>query len=79
MSNISIPAHFDGHMIVLDEPFELPRNAQLVVTVLSPSPDTDNEEAWLAAASISDAFVFLTDPREDIYSADDGVPYDNSI
>lgn len=42
---ISIPAHFDGERILLDEPVELERNARLVVTVL---PDADlDRDAWL--------------------------------
>jgi hypothetical protein len=42
---ISIPAHFDGERILLDEPVELERNARLVVTVL---PDDDPyRDAWL--------------------------------
>jgi hypothetical protein len=42
---ISIPAHFDGERILLDEPVELERNARLVVTVL-PNGDADRD-AWL--------------------------------
>jgi CelD/BcsL family acetyltransferase involved in cellulose biosynthesis len=42
---ISIPAHFDGERIRLDEPVELERNARLIVTVL-PNGDTDRS-AWL--------------------------------
>ena len=42
---ISIPAHFDGERILLDEPVELERNARLIVTVL-PNGDADRD-AWL--------------------------------
>jgi hypothetical protein len=42
---ISIPAHFDGERILLDEPVELERDARLIVTVL-PHGDTDRD-AWL--------------------------------
>ena len=31
----SIPAHFDGEHILLDEPVELKPNTKLIVTVLS--------------------------------------------
>ena len=42
---ISIPAHFDGERILLDEPVELERNARLLVTVL---PQGEAERvAWL--------------------------------
>lgn len=33
------------------------------------------EAEWLAAASSSGAFDFLADPREDIYSPEDGRPF----
>ena len=42
---ISIPAHFDGERILLDEPVELERNARLIVTVL-PYSETERD-AWL--------------------------------
>ena len=52
MSSVILKAHYDGQHIVLDEPFELPPNAPLVVTVLSPvSPQTDSERAEWAALS----------------------------
>src|SRR5713226_4976018 len=45
MDPISIPAHFDGRQILLDEPCELEPNAKLIVTVL---PNHDPErESWL--------------------------------
>lgn len=45
MNTISIPAHFDGERILLDEPFELEANTKLVVTVL---PKSDAErDSWL--------------------------------
>ncbi len=45
MSQVSIPAHFDGKHILLDEPVELEPDAKLIVTVLS---RLDGEhEAWL--------------------------------
>lgn len=53
---ISIPAHFDGERILLDEPVELERNARLIVTVL-PNGDTDRE-AWarFSAAQLNAAY-----------------------
>ena len=42
---ISIPAHFDGERILLDEPVEVERNARLLVTVL-PDGDADRD-GWL--------------------------------
>jgi hypothetical protein len=56
MSSISIPAHFDGKQILLDEPCELETNARLIVTVL---PNHDSEySSWslLSAEGLSRAY-----------------------
>src|SRR5579862_3733689 len=52
MSVINVKAHFDGHRIVLDEPFELPKDARLIVTVLS---GEDDIERAVSAAGIAQA------------------------
>ncbi|HYX31340.1 MAG TPA: hypothetical protein VE863_22585 [Pyrinomonadaceae bacterium] len=45
MDIISIPAHFDGQQIRLDEPCELEPDTRLIVTIL---PNHDSErESWL--------------------------------
>jgi hypothetical protein len=53
MASVTLKAHYDGEHIVLDEPFDLPPNAPLAVTVLSPSiPEHDAERAqWAALGS----------------------------
>jgi hypothetical protein len=78
MPTVALQAHFDGQHIVLDEPYALPANASLMVTVL-PSASDESEDAWLRAASASDAFAFLADPAEDIYSATDGEPFRDAV
>lgn len=78
MPTVALHAHFDGEHIILDEKFDLPANAQLMVTLL-PTTAHDFEEAWLAAAASSDAFDFLSDPGEDIYSAEDGEPVNHAL
>lgn len=42
MPTIHLKAHFDGQAIQLDEQFDLPRDAQLLVTVL-PSAELEGE------------------------------------
>jgi hypothetical protein len=62
----SIPAHFDGERILLDEPVELEPNAKLIIKVL---PKSDAErEAWLqlSKSKLEDAFA----NGEDEYSLD---------
>jgi hypothetical protein len=82
MPTISLKAHFDGSKIVLDEPYSLLPNSALMVTVLplSAAGDDDIDEAtWLRAVAKSDAFDFLADPAEDVYTLNDGEPLTNEI
>lgn len=57
MPGITLNAHFDGQSIVLGEPFELPGNARLLVTVVSPSMDGDRAQ-WsdLAGSGLALAY-----------------------
>ncbi|HEX3598575.1 MAG TPA: hypothetical protein VHU84_00455 [Lacipirellulaceae bacterium] len=73
MPPVSLKAHFDGHSIQLDEPFELPPNAQLLITLLpSTGNDADDRAAWdgLGQASLARAYG----PDEPEYSDADIVP-----
>lgn len=49
MSSIILKAHFDGTHIQLDEPYQLPRDAKLLVAVVSPS--RTEEECFLLELS----------------------------
>jgi len=64
MSNVSIPAHFDGEHILLDEPIELAPNTKLIVTVLAKN-DTEHEQ-WLRLSNQGLENAYGTD--EDEYS-----------
>lgn len=46
MPILSVRAHFDGTNIQLDEPFELPRDAPLLVTVLSSAQEELSKADW---------------------------------
>jgi len=52
MPTISLKAHYDGQSIQLDEPFSLPVNARLLVTVL-PAGDAVRDEEWFILSSQS--------------------------
>jgi len=58
MPNISLKAHFNGQTIQLDEPYELPRDAQLLVTVLSPLSSDSGMNGWAerSAAGLAAAY-----------------------
>lgn len=61
----TIPAHFDGQQILLDEAVELEPNTKLLVTVLPKDADVD---AWraLSAKRLEDAYS----EHEEEYSLD---------
>jgi hypothetical protein len=57
MPTVSLKAHYDGKTIRLDEPFDLPANARLMVTVLPPLLDADHEN-WsnMSMANLARAY-----------------------
>jgi hypothetical protein len=59
----ALNAHFDGQSIVLDEPFELPSNARLLVTVVSPLMDSDRAQ-WSDLAGSGLALAYGDDEPE---------------
>lgn len=79
MPTVALQAHYDGEKIVLDEPFNLPAHAALMVTVLPAAAEPESEAAWLRASAASDAFAFLADPAEDIYTLKDGEPFRDAV
>ena len=76
---VALQAHYDGVHIVLDDPYNLPVNVSLMVTLLLSPSDADSGDAWLRAAASSEAFAFLADPAEDIYTAADGEPFSDAV
>ena len=57
-ASMTIPAHFDGQQIRLDEPVQLSINAKLLVTVLPESAADDEAVAWerLALQGLAGAY-----------------------
>jgi len=56
MPTVSLKAHYDGK-IQLDEPFDLPANTRLMVTVLPPVTDANREDwAILSAENLARAY-----------------------
>jgi len=45
METRTLRAHFDGNQILLDEPFELEPNTELLVTIL-PKASEEDGEGW---------------------------------
>jgi hypothetical protein len=71
MPAISLKAHFDGQQIVLDEPYELPSGAPLMVTVLPGATDTERAN-WAAISAAGLARAYSDDEPE--YTAADVRP-----
>ena len=46
MKPITIPAHFNGKHIVLDEPYPLNENTRLVVAILQEEQNGSEQEDW---------------------------------
>ncbi|MCE2395204.1 hypothetical protein J4G02_11510 [Candidatus Poribacteria bacterium] len=47
MPMITVPAHFDGKQICLDEPVDLEPDTRLIVTILPRHLSDDEREAWV--------------------------------
>ncbi len=67
METVTLRAHFDGTAILLDEPFELERNTELIVTVV-PRASDEERDAWTRLALESLARAYGDDEPE--YSLD---------
>jgi hypothetical protein len=57
MPTVSLKAHYDGKRILLDEPFPIPANSPLMVTVL-PIGDAamDDDSRAIAERALSNAY-----------------------
>lgn len=67
MEAVTLRAHFDGNQIVLDDPFDLEPNTELIVTV-APRASDEEREAWTRLALESLARAYGDDEPE--YSRD---------
>ncbi|MEE8591367.1 MAG: hypothetical protein V3V57_11770 [Spirochaetia bacterium] len=63
------------HRLVLDEVLPLEGPQRVRVIILVPEEAEIDESRWLEAAASNEAFAFLNDPEEDIYSLLDGKPF----
>ena len=65
------------HNLILDEPLPIAGRKKVRVLILMNTEDDIDEDDWLRAASRNPAFTFLDDPEEDIYTSDDGRPFND--
>ena len=69
MPKVALPAHYDGEQIRLDEPFRLPKDARLLVVLMSEPAES---ESWTALSKSGLAKAYASDEPE--YSTDDVRP-----
>jgi hypothetical protein len=69
MPKVALPAHYDGDQIRLDEPFRLPKDARLLVVLMS---EPTEGEAWAGLSMAALARAYANDEPE--YSTSDVRP-----
>ncbi len=72
---ISSKTDRNGHLKI-DYPLELSESRVRVIILLEEKDrDFDDEKIWMKAVSNNPDFDFLKDKEEDIYSVEDGEPF----
>ena len=66
----------ENHQIHLDAPLPLAGPMRVRLIVLYPLAEDIDEATWLYSASHNPAFASLHDASEDIYTIQDGKPFD---
>jgi hypothetical protein len=76
---IELTGHIDkNHHLIVDQ--ELPFKPGNVKIIVFPAKDTDDDISTMnliKTAQAGGALDFLNDPEEDIYTMEDGVPFDD--
>jgi hypothetical protein len=67
----------ENHQLQLDNPLPITGPRRVRVIVLYPPTDEWTETEWLQAGVQNPAFDFLADPQEDIYTLNDGKPFND--
>ncbi len=67
----------DQHQLILDEPLPVTGPTKVRVIILLPDEGDIDEAEWLRAAAGNRAFEFLKKPEEDIYTLEDGKPFND--
>jgi hypothetical protein len=67
------------HQLQLDGVIPISGPKKVRIIVLYSSDDGCEEEDWFQSATHNPAFEYLKDPEEDIYSIEDGKPFDGKI
>ena len=68
----------EQHRLHVNEALPIDGPSEVRVLVLVPENGEFDERTWLRAAAANPSFEFLKDQAEDIYSATDGKPFDDT-
>lgn len=63
--------------LILDEPIPVVDSTKVRVIIFLPEEAEIDEKEWLKSASVNPAFNFLNDLKEDIYTLEDGRPFND--
>lgn len=78
MKAIETTGRFDEQgKLSIEFPLSL-RNQKVKLIILIPEVEDIEEEEWLSAIQNNEAFDFLHDPEEDIYTIEDGRPIEKN-
>lgn len=69
MNAVTLPAHFDGEKILLDDTYPLQPNTRLLVTILPEAADDDERADWARLGLQNLAAAYGEDEPE--YTLDD--------
>jgi len=80
MTAIEITGTVDEqHRLQLDGVLPISGPRRVRVIVLYPLSEEWDETEWLQAADRNPAFAVLREPKEDIYTIDDGEPFHDEV
>lgn len=66
----------EGRRLILDEEIPVWPKGKVRGILFLEDDEVAEEAAWLRAVAKNPAFASLADPEEDIYSVEDGKPFD---
>ncbi|HGJ67617.1 TPA: hypothetical protein ENS27_19830 [bacterium] len=66
------------NQITLDEPLPIVESTHIRMLIFISDDSEIDELDWLRSASVNPAFDFLKDPKEDIYTINDGRPFNDT-
>lgn len=64
-----------GHLRIDCKLHQSEKNVRVIILMDDDQTEADEEKIWMAAVSNNPAFDFLKDPSENIYSLQDGEPF----